>query len=211
MYRPYLNTKIVGRLVSYTGKSHSHLSRAKQKGYIVEEMGGKLQILTNFINLVRFQYARYFHFFCLSCTFYFSCFDTPSSRFSFIMVNELHIPQYPDTPSFDKVQDTPNDVGSSQEKTSVVRYDEIMPTPELLGDDTSSLQALDSPHSFIALDVTDELEHQVKRQRIDSLLSPISNSAEDEVSYVDELPAANSSSSSSAGIHHVWTTEEEKV
>lgn len=125
------------------------------------------------------------------------------------MADQLHIPQCTFASALDQIQDAHFSARYPQEKTSFVRYDEIMPSPELLGDDTSSLQTINSPRSSTPLDVTED--RQVKRPRIDSLLSPISSSADDDLAFLDVLPEAESSNLSFRGIHQVWTEKEEKV
>jgi hypothetical protein len=127
------------------------------------------------------------------------------------MVDQLHLSQCTSAAVFDKEQGPSFDIVASQTTASFICYDEVMPTPELLGDDTSSLQTIDSPCSFIALDIPDEDMRATKRLRVDSLLSPISNSADDEVAFSEVETNPKYYGPSFIGIHHDWTADEEEV
>jgi hypothetical protein len=137
------------------------------------------------------------------------------------MVNQRYIPDYASPPPLEKIKNTPLvglGIFQEEEKPGFIRYDEMtMPTPELFGDDTASLQSIDSPRSFIALDIPDEEERPAKRRRVDSLLSPVSDAVAEEEEEGEEVVLAQQSSeeksedSSFIGIHQEWTIEEEQV
>jgi hypothetical protein len=83
----------------------------------------------------------------------------------------------------------------------------MMLAPELIEDDTVSLQATNSPRNFNGVDIIDP---SAKCPRFDSPLAPAFNLSEHEAVPV-ELTADKEQDSSFKGLHHLWTADEERV
>lgn len=97
------------------------------------------------------------------------------------------------------------------EQRDQLHQGDMMLTPELQKYDTESLQTMDSP---LGLEITHEDEPHKKRARVDSLLTPVSNLAEEDIGLEDHpVPPFKTAIEKRAfeGIHEVWTSEEEKV
>ncbi|QDS74816.1 hypothetical protein FKW77_002380 [Venturia effusa] len=100
------------------------------------------------------------------------------------------------------------------QKNQLLHRVEMMPTPKLQEYDTSTLQALASP---LSLETCHEDEPLKKRQRIDSLLTPVSSSGEDIafedylVTPFDDIENNDAPPEPFKGIHETWTEAEEKI